>query len=566
LVDDWGWAAMTIFRKDCLLSMLLLGPALALAETDVPRLNEQILRQFDSQRLEREANERAQRLETLNKDAEVQAPAAAQRVEHDAECWPVSAVHVQDNQLLDTAALQAVLQPWVSPCIGVNDINQMLLALTSAYVKAGYIAARPYVLRLPQADGELVIAMLEGFIESIEIADGSTDLALGSAFPGMIGRPLRLTDVESGLDQLNRLRSVDLTLDIAPGEQVGGTRIILRPQGASKSWALGTGLNNRGSDGSGRHQAQLSLSLDNPLHLNDSLAASYAHSLDGGPGFSRQGGMFYEIPYGRWTLSASASRFESRAPLPNRHNVAQSLDSYGLKLDRSLWRNQTTLLNADLRLDQTRADLLFDGTTVRNGRTTLSVASVGLNVTHLGDSVWSGYLGYSRGQGWLGGDRTPLRHDAPQAHFEKYRGTVTRRSLFDVLERRWAWNTELDLQYSPDPLPSLEQLRLAGSSNVRGYRLDSQPVSKGATLRNTLSTSHLLAPGLYLTPRAGLDLGWGQHTYNEVQTQHAVGLSAGAALSWGDGQLTLDYQRGLHRRTSTSPEPGFWTIGLSQVF
>jgi len=101
---------------------------------------------------------------------------------------------------------------------------------------------------------------------------------------------------------------------------------------------------------------------------------------------------------------------------------------------------------------------------------------------------------------------------------------------------------------------------------VRGYRLDSQPVSKGATLRNTLSTSHLLAPGLYLTPRAGLDLGWGQHTYNEVQTQHAVGLSTGAALSWGDGQLTLDYQRGLHRRTSTSPEPGFWTIGLSQVF
>ena len=557
---------MTIFRKDCLLSMLLLAPAVVLAETGAPQVNNQILRQFDSQRLEREAAERAQRLETLHKDPAVQAPTAPQRVESDADCRPVSAVQVQDNHLLDTDTLQAVLQPWVTPCIGVSNINQMLLALTGAYVKAGYIAARPYVLRLPEADGELVLAMLEGFIESIEVADGSTDLALDSAFPGMIGRPLKLTDVENGLDQLNRLRSVDLTLDIAPGEQVGGTRIVLRPQGTRKSWTLGIGLNNRGSDSSGRHQAQLSLSLDNPFHLNDSLAGSYAHSLDGGAGSSRQGGLFYEIPYGRWTLNASASRFESRAPLANRHNVAQSLESYGLKLDRSLWRNQTTLLNAHLRLDQTRTDLLFDGTTVRNGRTTLSVASVGLNLTHLGDSVWSGYLGYSRGQGWLGSDSTPLRHDAPQPRFEKYRSTITRRSLFNLLERRWAWNTELDLQYSPDPLPSLEQLRLAGSASVRGYRLDSQPVSKGVTLRNTLSTSQLLAPGLYLTPRAGLDLGWGQHTYNQIQTQQAVGLSTGAALSWTDGQLTLDYQRGLHRRTSTSPEPGFWTFGLSQAF
>ncbi|WNC10731.1 ShlB/FhaC/HecB family hemolysin secretion/activation protein [Pseudomonas coleopterorum] len=557
---------MTIFRKHCLLSALLFGPALALADTNAPQVDDQLLRQFDSQRLEREAAERAQRLETLRKDAGEQAAPSPQQVERDTDCWPVSAVRVQDNQLLDTETLQAVLQPWVSPCIGINDVNQMLIALTGAYVKAGYVAARPYVVQPPEAGGDLVIAMLEGFVESIEMADGSTDLSLGSAFPAMIGRPLKLTDVESGLDQLNRLRSVDLTLDIAPGEQVGGTRIILRPGSTQKSWTVGTGLNNRGSDSSGRHQAQLSLSLDNPLHLNDSLAASYAHSLDAGAGYSRQGGLFYEIPYGRWTLNASASRFESQAPLPNRHRVAQSLDSYGLKLDRGLWRNQTTLLNAHLRLDQTHTDLLFDDTTVHNGRTTLSVASVGLNLTHLGDSVWTGYLGYARGQGWLGGDRTPLRHDAPQPHFEKYRGTVTRRSLFDLLERRWAWNTELDLQYSPDPLPSLEQLRLASSSGVRGYRLDSQPVSQGATLRNTLSTSQRLAQGLYLTPRAGLDAGWGQHTYNKVDTQHAIGVSAGVILSWADGQIALDYQRGLQRRGSSTLEPGFWIFGLSQAF
>ena len=203
---------MKTFRKDRLLPVLLLGPAVALADIDTRPVDDQILRQFDTLRDERRATEQAQRLETLREDVAVEATPAPRKIqERDAECWTVSTVRVQDNLLLDTKTLQLAMQPWVSNCIGVDGINQMLLALTGAYVTAGYIAARPYVTRMPEAGGELVIAMLEGFIESIEMADGSTDLSLGSAFPGMVGRPLKLTDVESGLDQLNRLRSVDLT-------------------------------------------------------------------------------------------------------------------------------------------------------------------------------------------------------------------------------------------------------------------------------------------------------------------------------------------------------------------
>ena len=47
----------------------------------------------------------------------------------------------------------------------------------------------------------------------------------------MLGEPLNLRDLEQGLDQLNRLRSVDLTADIAPGSQPGASRIILRSRG-----------------------------------------------------------------------------------------------------------------------------------------------------------------------------------------------------------------------------------------------------------------------------------------------------------------------------------------------
>lgn len=143
---------MKTFRKDRLLPVLLLGPAVALADIDTRPVDDQILRQFDTLRDERRATEQAQRLETLREDVAVEATPAPRKIqERDAECWTVSTVRVQDNLLLDTKTLQLAMQPWVSNCIGVDGINQMLLALTGAYVTAGYIAARPYVTRMGAA-------------------------------------------------------------------------------------------------------------------------------------------------------------------------------------------------------------------------------------------------------------------------------------------------------------------------------------------------------------------------------------------------------------------------------
>lgn len=64
--------------------------------------------------------------------------------------------------------------------------------------------------------------IVEGFIESIEITDQGLPLSLGNAFPGTLGRPLHLPDLEQGLDQLNRLRAYDLEMALLPGELQGG--------------------------------------------------------------------------------------------------------------------------------------------------------------------------------------------------------------------------------------------------------------------------------------------------------------------------------------------------------
>lgn len=131
----------------------------------------------------------------------------------------------------------------------------------------------------------------------------------------MLGKPLNLRDLEQGLDQLNRLRSVDLAADIAPGSQPGASRILLRKRGGAARWSLGLGLDNLGSLATGRDRGNLSLGLDSPLELNDSLLLSASDTPNRDRRYSRSSSLYYAIPYGYWTYSLFASHAEFRSPL-----------------------------------------------------------------------------------------------------------------------------------------------------------------------------------------------------------------------------------------------------------
>jgi hemolysin activation/secretion protein len=75
----------------------------------------------------------------------------------------------------------------------------------------------------------LDIVIVEGFVETIELAGPDLPLSLSSAFPGLLGQPLYLPDLEQGLDQLNRLRAYELGATLLPGELQGGTRVVVQP-------------------------------------------------------------------------------------------------------------------------------------------------------------------------------------------------------------------------------------------------------------------------------------------------------------------------------------------------
>jgi hemolysin activation/secretion protein len=491
------------------------------------------------------------------------------------QCWWITGLRLSGNQLLPQSRIHAAAQAQVLPCMDATQINQLLAAITALYAQDGYIASRPQLLKPPQDQQPLEVAITEGFVESIELGDQSLPLSLRSAFGELLGRPLQLRTLERGLEQLNRLQSFDLTADIEPGTTQGASRIVIRPHSKPPRWALGVNLNNAGKPNIGRHQAQVSASFDSPLHLNDFIQISANQTLDAAPAMSRGASFYYSIPWQAWTLNLSASQAEYRIPLPT--TQGQRLDTYGTSellgagLERALWRDQQRLLSAMLRLDHKTAEAFLGDKRLGIQSPRLLNAEAALNLLWVQQGIWTAYLGYTRGlSGWDGRDSlAAAQPGAPRGEFGKWRGSLGYLGVPPWVGQSWQWHSQLAWQYSNDPLPPIEQQLLTDEYAVRGLRDLSLSGNTAASWRNTLSLKLPLVAGWSLEPHLGVDLGWRRIERRHRNTPEPLadaprlaGTSLGIALLDRHTRLSLSYQHSLYLQNAPTP-PGYWRLELA---
>ncbi len=90
--------------------------------------------------------------------------------------------------------------------------------------------------------------LLKRFVEGIK--GGDRKVNSNFIFPNIINKPLKLEDLDQGLDQANRLQSNQVTLDILPGEYNGGSIIVLSNKYRSP-WSATASLDNYGQENTG---------------------------------------------------------------------------------------------------------------------------------------------------------------------------------------------------------------------------------------------------------------------------------------------------------------------------
>ncbi|MDE1167173.1 MAG: ShlB/FhaC/HecB family hemolysin secretion/activation protein [Pseudomonas sp.] len=552
---------MPRFNLARLLLCGVLLPPLALAEPPAPL--DETLRLLEQERRQREARERQERLRQLQRQQPVTKPALPAPVtEPNEPCWPVPGVSLSGNQLLEDVALSQALKPGLRACMGATAVRGVLAALTQAYVTKGYIAARAYLRTSPQPNQPLQVLIDEGFVESIELGEGEPALSLAHAFPGMIGRPLHLPQLEQGLDQLNRLRSVNLTAQILPGSLEGGSRVVLRSLSHASPLFASLGYKNAAPAATGRVVVLAGVGLDNPFGLNDQITLAFVQTVGNAPNYSHAVNLGYRVPYGPWTLTTSFTHGEQFIAT-GRLNTRYLSENSSAQLDRTLWRNQQAIVSAGLRLDHKSTRRHIGHINLFEPDPRLSVLQASLDLLWLGKTSLAAQLSYAQGVGWLGANPRPTSHSRPQPRFEQYRAYLTHNWVGGA----WRWESALELQYSPDLLPGTEQLQLANATTVRGFRDNPLSASSGAIWRNELSIQQPLTANLTLTPHVAVDYGRGWLSlYGTTSTPTLAAASSGATLAWPAGKLKLDYQKGLSLKHAPGAEPGFWNMELSLYF
>jgi len=336
-----------------------------------------------------------------------------------------------------------------------------------------------------------------------------------------------------------------------------------RTSGQSR-WALGAGFDNLGSASTGRDRNTFTLSLDSPLELNDLLSLSASDTLNRGDRYNRNASLYYAIPYGYWTFSTFASHAEYRSPfkLPGSTLYSTGItDQLSLRADRVLWRDQSHQLSANLQLAHKDVDSYLENVRLGIQSPTLTVAEAGLNLFWLDRAVWNLDFNYAQGLRWLGADDDADHQvrNLPKAQFRKYRAGLNQWRNGQFGTQAWQWQSQLNVQYSPDPLPAIEQLLGTDDSAVRGYRVSSASGASGAIWRNTLRLPMRTDLPVQITPRVGLDHGWIKADHG-APVQRLSGASIGLNLGWKNLQVDVDYQRSLNTPTGLHREPETWLM------
>lgn len=456
------------------------APAAPLSPADrdtVRQRQEQLLQQNQQQRDELERAVVLPRTGTLPTPGQDGGP-----------CFTIHTITLPGATLISPAQQQALTAPWRDQCLNMARLTALVSAVSDWYISRGYITSRAFLTAQDLSRGELRIVVMEGRLRAIRL-DGKTPLMLKMAFPGLDGKVLNLRDIEQGMEQVNRLRTTPVQIDILPDSEPGWSVVNLT---ATPEFPLSAslGMDNSGQRSTGIAQLNGTLTGNNLLGIADKWTVNGGRSSDFATAFDAQNVQAgLSIPWGYSLLDYSWSHSSYRTTLNNSGFDWVSTgdtDTHRLMFSRVMFRNGQikTGLSAGVT-KYTERNWLNDAPLSVNSR---SLTSLNLGISHtqkLLGGVATLNPGFSRGMPWLGAASDhDAAADAPRAEFRKWSLSA---SFQRPLTRDLWWLSSLYGQWSPDRLWSSERLTLGGDSSVRGFKEQYLTGDRGLYWRNELS-------------------------------------------------------------------------------
>ncbi|QPT15804.1 Hemolysin transporter protein shlB precursor [Serratia rubidaea] len=471
-------------------------------------------------------------------------------------CQSVRRIVFQGAEHLSWSVKETLSRPYQGRCLTLAHINRLVRQTTNAYLQRGYVTSQAYLQAQDISTGILTISVSEGRIASISL-DGEKTLALNMVFPGMVGDVLNLRDIEQGMEQLNRLPSQQVGIDIQPASEAGYSNVVLQRTTARWPLALTVSADNSGQKSTGSGQINASVTIDNPLHLADQWSFAASHDNDFSHSHrSRSFSGNLTVPYGYWLFSYQYARNDFFQNVPfngDAYRYQGYSQTQRVGVNRTLLRDGSHKFAVDIGLTQRNTENRLAGQRLDVSSPRLSILSLGGSYSTV---AGSGYLTLnpqvSHGLHMLGANEDdPQYRNAPRSEFRKFSISA---SYFYPLTSSLYYLTSAYGQTSADNLYSSERVSVGGQYSVRGFKEQYLLGNRGAYWRNELNwqpdSSGSALGALSFT--GALDAGWVQGKTEQIEGGNVTGIAVGMTVNhrWFNQSITvgkpLIYPDSLH--------------------
>ena len=177
------------------------------------------------------------------------------------------------------------VQPFVGRKLDLAGLNEAAGAITRLYQSAGHLLSYAYLPAQRVADGVIEIAVLEGRVEAVQVANAQEvrlrDEVVQAHMRDLIdAKPLRQGDVERGLLLLNDIPGVVARAAFTPGASPGVAEVVVTV--AEEEPLVGeVRIDNHGSSSSGEYRAGVSLQFKDLFGYGDNTQAQFTVSQRG---------------------------------------------------------------------------------------------------------------------------------------------------------------------------------------------------------------------------------------------------------------------------------------------
>ncbi|MBP8851432.1 MAG: ShlB/FhaC/HecB family hemolysin secretion/activation protein [Moraxellaceae bacterium] len=504
-----------------LLAVILLGTAIARADTTSERLLKQ-----DIDRQEQERRDR--RWDEPRTSTPLPAPELERASGQPASdtCFSIREIHVTQAQILPAKPLARLIAAYEGRCLSSSDLQALQQGMNSLALSRGLVTTRVVIPEQNLSSGILQLEVWPGHMEAATL-NSPYRMELEAALPLSNGDVLNLRALEQAIDNLNRLESLQASVELRPGEKPGGS-IAAFTVNRLQPWHLAAVWDSEAMEQHPVNTARASLTLDSPLKLADRLIVGANATVRGTEVDNAYGGSIdYDAPIGWWRIAVGADQFEYRNPITSGLTTFVSSgksQSIRAEVSRVVWRDNKHRLNIALLGKQRINNNYIDSIAIGVSTSRLKAMGLRADISRVA-APWVMDASLSAEQGEARTLAMPSPVDADYS-----RVIANTRLQYHWKKSSLSWS--VSGQWSDSILLPSEQYALAG--NIKGFSPLSLNAATGMASRVEWARPFFFDWKEFKTIRLqiGAELGWAPAASGNISEEQLTAVTMGVIAPW----------------------------------